>query len=389
MTFPGGEMPFLEHLEELRGRILRSLGAIIVGFAVGLWLVDRLQLVVLLKAPIAPYLPSGKLVFTNPTEPLMIVFKLGFVVGLLLASPVIIYQAWAFLAPALYDRERKVLVPALVVGLGLFLIGAALGYVFIVPQAVRVFLSFQSDALQAMITYDAWFGFVMQIVLAMGISFELPLIIVILAALGVVTPAGLHRFRRFAVVGCFIAGAVLSPGTDVVSMLMMTAPLLLLYEIGVAGAVIIARRRLRDAQSAILPMLLLLLVAGAVTPAAGQGVPTPPPRAAGQDTTRAPPGRTPGQALDTAQARRLGLPTAPSQTFAPEDSAYRSLLDNPAYTVTKYRSDSAAILATDRELLLMGNAHDGARGDHDGGGRHHVRAAHVRARRDGRPEVFQ
>ena len=356
MTVPGGEMPFLDHLEELRTRLLRALGAVVVGFGVGLWLVDRLNLVALLKAPIEPFLPSGKLVFTSPTEPLMIVFKLGFVVGLLLASPVLIYQAWAFLSPALYDRERKVILPALVAGLGLFLIGATLGYVFVVPQALRVFFSFQADSLQPMITFDAWFGFALQIILALGVSFELPLVIIILAALGVVTPSDLHRFRRYAVVLSFVAGAVLSPGADVFSMLMMTAPLLLLYEIGVGGAALIARRRLRS-ERAVLPMILFaLLVGGLATPAAGQGVPTPPARAAGQDTTRAPPGRAPGQALDTAQARRLGLPTAPSQSFAPEDSAYRSLLERPGYTVTKYRADSAAILAEQRELMLNGHA---------------------------------
>lgn len=336
-------------------RLLRALGAIVVGFGAGLWLVEKLQLVALLKAPIAPYLPSGKLTFTSPTEPLMIVFKLGFVVGLLLASPVLIYQAWAFLSPALYDRERKVIFPALVVGLGLFLVGAGLGYVFVVPQALRVFFSFQAESLQPMITYDAWFGFVLQIVLALGLSFELPLVIIILAALGVVTPAGLHRFRRYAVVLSFVAGAVLSPGADVFSMLMMTVPLLLLYEIGVAGAVFIARRRLKGERATALPLILFaLLLGGVATPAAAQGVPAP--AAAGQDTTRAPPGRIAGQALDTAQARRLGLPTAPSQSFAPEDSAYRSLLERSGYTVTKYRADSAAILAEQRELMLMGNA---------------------------------
>jgi Tat protein translocase TatC len=355
MTIPGGEMPFLDHLEELRMRLLRALGAIVVGFAAGLWLVERLQLVALLKAPIAPYLPDGKLTFLSPTEPLMIVFKLGFVVGLLLASPVLIYQAWAFLSPALYDRERKVIFPALVVGLGLFLVGASLGYVFVVPQALRVFFSFQAESLQPMITYDAWFGFVLQIVLALGISFELPLVIIIMAALGVVTPAGLHRFRRYAVVLSFVAGAVLSPGADVFSMLMMTAPLLLLYEIGVAGAVFIARRRLRQERPSVLPLLLFaLLLGGLATPANAQ-VPTPG-RAAGQDTTRAPPGRGPGQLLDSAQAERLGLPTAPSQTFAPEDSAYRSLLGRPGYTVTRYRADSAAILAAEKQLMLMGHA---------------------------------
>ncbi len=338
-------------------RLLRALGAVVVGFGVGLWLVERLRLVALLKAPIAPFLPSGKLVFTSPTEPIMIVFKLGFVLGLLLASPVLIYQAWAFLSPALYERERKVIFPALVAGLGLFLIGASVGYLFVVPQALRVLFSFQAEALQPMITYDAWFAFVLQIILALGVSFELPLVIIIMAALGVVTPAGLHRFRRYALVLSFVAGAVLSPGADVFSMLMMTVPLLLLYEIGVAGAVVIARRRLRSARAGALPLLLLaLLLGGLITPAGAQGVPTPPARAAGQDTTRAPPARAPGQALDTAQARRLGLPTAPSQSFAPEDSAYRSLLERPGYTVTKYRADSAAILAAQRELLLGGHA---------------------------------
>ncbi len=338
-------------------RLLRALGAVVVGFAAGLWLVQRFQLVALLKAPIAAYLPDGKLVFTSPTEPLMIVFKLGFVVGLLLASPVLIYQIWAFLSPALYERERKVIMPSLVVGLGLFGVGASLGYIFIVPQALRVFFSFQAESLQPMITYDNWFGFVLQIVLALGLSFELPLVIIILAALGVVSPADLHRFRRYAIVLSFVAGAVLSPGADVFSMLMMTAPLLLLYEIGVAGAAMIARRRLRDEGRIMLPILLFALLAGGMTtPANAQGVPTPR-QAAGQDTTRAPPARGPGQQiLDSAQAERLGLPTAPSQSFAPEDSAYRALLGLPGYTVTKYRADSAAILAEQKQLMLMGHA---------------------------------
>src|SRR5689334_24880613 len=130
MTGAPGEMPFLDHLEELRQRILRSLGAVVVGFGIGLWLVQQFQLVTLLKRPIAPYLLGGKLVVTSPTEPVMIVFKLGFLVGLVLASPIILWQTWAFLAPALYEREKRALVPALFVGLGLFLTGSILAYLF-------------------------------------------------------------------------------------------------------------------------------------------------------------------------------------------------------------------------------------------------------------------
>ncbi|MCU0620997.1 MAG: twin-arginine translocase subunit TatC, partial [Gemmatimonadales bacterium] len=350
MTDPGGEMPFLDHLEELRMRILRSLAAVVAGFGLGVWLVERLQLVSLLKAPIAPYLPDGRLTFTSPTEPLMIVLKLGFIVGMVLASPVLIYQAWAFLSPALYEKERKMVVPALVAGLLLFLLGAAMGYLLVVPQALRVFFSFQAEALQPMITYDKWFGFVMQIVLALGISFELPLVIILLAALGVVTPAGLHRFRRIAVVGAFVAGAVLSPGADVFSMLLMTLPLLLLYEVGVGGATLIHRRRLRARYPAVPGVLLVLVGLAAASPAVAQQ-PTPPPGAR-TDTTRAPP----GQPIDSALAERLGLPTRPTQQFLPPDSAYRALLERKGYDVTRFRGDTAVLFVREKRLELEGRA---------------------------------
>src|SRR5215211_2175988 len=245
MTGSPGEMPFLDHLEELRWRILRSLGAVVIGFGTGLWLVQQFQLVNLLKQPIAPYLTGagGKLIVTSPTEPVMIVFKLGFLVGLVLASPIILWQLWAFLAPALYAREKKALVPSLFVGLFLFLTGGVLAYLFVVPQALRVLFSFQTEAIAPFITYDKYFDFVMQVTLALGLSFELPLVIIILSWLGVVGPAELNRFRRYAIVLAFIAGAVLSPGADLLSMLMMTTPLLLLYEVGFAGSVFISRRR--------------------------------------------------------------------------------------------------------------------------------------------------
>jgi sec-independent protein translocase protein TatC len=228
MTGPTGEMPFLDHLEELRWRILRSLAAIVVGCGLGLWLVQRFQLVSLLKEPIAPYLTGGKLVVTSPTEPVMIVLKLGLLVGLVFASPIIIWQTWAFLAPALYEREKRALVPSLFVGLVLFLTGVVLAYVFVVPQALRVLFSFQTEAIAPFITYDAYFGFVLQVTLALGLSFELPLVIIILSWLGVVGPSELNRLRRYSVVMAFIAGAVVYPGADVLSMVFFTLPRLVL-----------------------------------------------------------------------------------------------------------------------------------------------------------------
>jgi Tat protein translocase TatC len=363
MTGSAGEMPFLDHLEELRLRILRSLAAVVVGFGIGLWAVERFQLVNLLKAPIAKYLADGKLIVTSPTEPLMIVFKLGFVVGLVLASPVILWQLWAFLAPALYEREKKALVPSLFVGLLLFLTGAILAYLFVVPQALRVLFSFQSEAIAPFITYDAWFGFVLQVVLALGISFELPLVMVLLSWLGVIGPGELHRFRRYAVVCSFLAGAVLSPGADLLSMIMMTVPLLFLYEVGVAGSAIVHRRRRKEA--AIAALVLLALGLGASPSRAQEPVRPGRPSA---DSLRAADsleaviedegeleGRL-GQSLDSATARRLGLPTAPSRSFAQPDSVVNALMNRQGYRPTRYRADSATVFIERQEVQLQGQA---------------------------------
>ena len=286
MARAAGEMPFLEHLEELRVRILRSLLAVIGCFALGIWLTDRFRLLDILKAPIAPLIPGGKLVVLSPTEPLMIVLKLGFIVGLVLASPVLLWQLWAFLSPALYEREKKTLVPALFAGLGFFLLGSVLSFVFIVPQALRVLLSFQQGSFSTMITFDAYFSFVMQLVLALGLSFELPLLMVILATFGIIATPLLNKIRPYAIVGSFVAGAILSPGTDVISMFMLTIPLLLLFELGVAGVWLVQRRRLKAGAAGTVALLLLCL---APPLRAQQPVPQPP--RPGQPVQRGLPGQ--------------------------------------------------------------------------------------------------
>jgi Tat protein translocase TatC len=360
MSRATGEMPFLDHLEELRMRILKSAGALVLGIVAGLVLVERFQLIVLLKRPIEPYLPAGgKLIVTGPTEPVMIVLKLGFTVGLILASPVLIYQLWAFLSPALYAREKKALVPGLLIGLLLFMVGAALGYIYVVPQALRVLFSFQSEALAPFITYDKYFSFLLQVVLALGISFELPLVIILLSIFGVLTPQALHRFRRFAIVLACIAGAVLSPGADVISMVMMTVPLIFLYEVGVAGSAIVYRRRKRKEAGAAgtLALVFLLLAAGGAE--AQEPVRRPPPVQRDtllqvvRDSTRQ--ARAQGQ-LDTATAARLGLPTAPTRTFPPPDSIMEELLARPGFQAVRYRSDSATLFAEERRIQLRWDA---------------------------------
>jgi Tat protein translocase TatC len=361
MTGSPGEMPFLDHLEELRSRILRSLAAVILGSAAGLWAVQHFQLVNLLKRPIAPYLADGKLVVLSPTEPVMIVLKLGVLVGLVLASPILLWQLWAFLAPALYAREKKALVPSLFIGLLLFMTGVALAYFFVVPQALRVLFSFQTEAIAPFITYDKYFSFVMQVTLALGISFELPLVIIILSWLGVIGPAELSRFRRFAVVCAFIAGAVLSPGADLLSMLMMTVPLLLLYEVGYAGSVVINKRRSRQpVVGGIAGLFLLLALFGTSAEAQQRPVQRRPQTRADSLRDSLSPGpdslRRAGQSLDTATAARMGLPTGPSRSFAPADSVVTDLLRRSGYQATRYRSDSATVFMEDQRVRLEGQA---------------------------------
>ncbi len=359
MTGPGAEMPFLEHLEELRVRLVRVLLALVAGFAAGLWVVQRFEFVNLLKAPIAPYLKvtGGKLVVTSPTEPVMITLKLALIVGLVLVSPVLVYQIWAFLSPALYAKEKRVVVPALAAGLVLFCGGGAFAFVYILPQALPILFSFQSEGLEILITFEKYFSFVVQLVLAMGLCFEIPLVMMLLGVLGVITPAALNHFRRYAIVLAAVAGAVLSPGTDILSMILMTVPILILYEIGFVGVWLITRRRSRrEAATAALLLIALALSAGG----ASAQVPTRPRRdtlpRSPADTTRPDSLRRPGQTLDTITAKRLGLPTTPKYQFPPDDSVLTELLARPGYQSTRFRSDSAVIFAQDRHLILMDKA---------------------------------
>ena len=338
-------MPFLDHLEELRWRILWSLLAIVVGTVVGWLVLDRIDIVEVLKRPIAPYLPGGRLVFTSPAEPFMLTLKVSFALGCLVASPVVIYQIWAFLSPALYHREKRLILPSLAVGVVLFLAGAIACYQWLLPAALKVLLGFQRDDLTAMITIDRYFGMAVPFVIGCGIVAELPLVVTILAALGIVTPQFLGRQRRYAVVIAAFLAALLTP-PDAVSMIMMLVPLLLLYEVSIWCAWVVSRRRARRAAAALI--VLLVLGAGAVY---AQGTPPPP-----RDTTRraAPP--VTGQTIDTAAARKLGLPTAPRRTFPPADPVIDSLLKLQGYRITRYVAETLVVQGDSQIIFLRHEA---------------------------------
>jgi sec-independent protein translocase protein TatC len=237
-----GEMPFLDHLEELRWRLIWSLGALAVGIVVGFILADQFDVLGLLKRPIAPYLPGGKLYFTGVAEPILITFKLAFVVGLVLASPVIIWQVWKFLSPALYEKERRIVLPVSIVGVFLFAAGAFLAYWLILPMAIKVLFGFQSESLRPIVTAKEYFGFAAQVVIAFGAIFELPLVLLILISLGVVSSSFLGRHRRIAIAANAFLAMLLAPA-DLVSMVLMMIPVQLFYEVSILIGRVLERRR--------------------------------------------------------------------------------------------------------------------------------------------------
>ena len=209
------EMPFLEHLEELRWRLFRVALALAVGIGGSFALIfsKQIDVVSILSQPIQPFL-KGPLIVTHPGDLFDIAMDAAITLGIIFASPVIAWQIWGFLSPALYTHEKKVVIPALVGAAVLFLMGMALAFQYVVPVTLGFFMSFQSDAVQVMPTVDKYMGFIMSMCLAFGAVFELPVVIALLTALGIVQPAFLAKFRRHAVVGCLIAAAFITPGSD-------------------------------------------------------------------------------------------------------------------------------------------------------------------------------
>jgi len=240
-----GEMPFLDHLEELRWRIIYSLIALVVCVGLGFWLAVQYDAIGLLARPITPLLPTHKLTMLHPSDGFTIILDTAMTFGFVMASPVIIYQVWQFLAPALKSHERRIGLGVLYSGLLLFVSGAALAYFVVVPLALPWLFSFAGPSLTPMITAEDYFSFIFAMVLTFGVSFELPIVILGLAALGIVTPQFLTKYRRHAIVLIVIVGAFLTPGDMVWTTIALSVPLYGLYELSVLAAYVIHRRKQR------------------------------------------------------------------------------------------------------------------------------------------------
>lgn len=215
-------MTIIEHLEELRVRLLVSLGAFAVATAASFLLVERI-LGLLLR-------PVGRVVFLAPTEAFFVRLKVAALAGVFLSLPVILVQIWRFVSVGLMPTERRYTLSLLPAALVLFVAGGAFAFLVILPIGVRFLLSYQTENLVPMISVQAYTSFATAFVLAFGLLFQMPVVILFLARLGLVTPASLAAGRKYALLAIVIASAVLTPGGDVVSQMLMAAPTYLLYE---------------------------------------------------------------------------------------------------------------------------------------------------------------
>jgi sec-independent protein translocase protein TatC len=241
------EMPFLDHLEELRWRLIWSLAALAVGTAIAFAVVWNFGVIEFLQRPIEPYMNGRHLVYTHPGDSFSIFITTSLIFGMVLASPAVLYQLWAFLSPALYQHEKKVVIPVLVGAALLFASGVALAFYVVIPLTLSFLMTFQSASLDPMITASEYFGFVTTLALLFGAVFQLPIVILALTALGILNPALLARFRKHAFLGIWVISAVITPGDFLGTTVVLTASLYLLYEASIWLSMMVFRGRQRRA----------------------------------------------------------------------------------------------------------------------------------------------
>lgn len=235
------EMTFTEHLNELRVRLTRCIIAAFVGFLACYGFAE--QLFMLLMKPLMDLLePSGgALIYTGLPEAFFTHMKVAAIAGLFLASPYIFYQLWMFIAPGLYEGERKYIVPIAFFSAVCFVTGALFGYFVVFPYGFQFFLGYASDFIKPMPSVKEYFSFSTSMLFAFGFIFELPLFMFFLSVMGIVTHKTLRKYRKFAVLGNFVVAAILTP-PDVVSQCLMAGPLCILYEIGIWVAYLFGKK---------------------------------------------------------------------------------------------------------------------------------------------------
>lgn len=254
-TAPDGheEMTFTAHLNELRVRLVRCIVAAFVGFLACYAFASQL-LAQLMKPLVTLLEPSGgALIYTGLAEAFFTEVKTAALAGIFVASPYIFYQIWMFIAPGLYAGERKYIIPIALCSALCFITGALFGYFIVFPFGFQFFLGYATDFIRPMPSVKEYFSFATGMLFAFGLIFELPLFMVFLSSLGVVTHQSLRKYRKYAILGNFLVGAILTP-PDVISQCLMAGPLCLLYEVGIVASYIFGKKAKKEPPSDIDPL---------------------------------------------------------------------------------------------------------------------------------------
>ena len=228
------EMTFLEHLEDLRKRLVWSLGAVFIAVIPAFMFAKPIY--AFLSKPLTQYLPEGiKLVYTGITEPFMLYMKVAFVASLFVSCPFIFYQIWKFIAPGLYQKEKKYVWPFVFFTSLFFFGGAAFGYYVAFPFACKFFLNLGAD-FSPMITVETFFGITLKVLLGIGLVFEMPTLIFFLAKMGIVTSKWMVKNFKYAILAVFIIAAVITPTPDMINQTLLAVPMLALYTLSIGVA---------------------------------------------------------------------------------------------------------------------------------------------------------
>ncbi len=241
-------MSLMEHLTELRKRLIHSVVYLLIGFAVAYAFHERLYGIV--QAPLDKlHIPLN---FTHPTDGLNLYLKTSLVGGAILASPFILYQVWLFISPGMYSHEKRYVWPFMSATIGLFLAGAWFGYHYVLPGAIKVLVLDFGKRFHPILTIDDYTGFFLAVILGLGITFELPILIFFLALFGIVDAKFLVKHIRYAILIIFVIAAIICPTPDPVGMTLFATPMLALYMIGVGVAFIVhpARRKAKAGKTA-------------------------------------------------------------------------------------------------------------------------------------------
>ncbi len=224
-------MPLTEHLRELRIRLLRSIIAFLIASGASFYFAK--YIFEFLKLPVIRSYPEVELITLSPTEPLFILIKISLMVGFILASPVILFEIWRFVEPALYPHEKRLFIPLLLSSILLFVTGGVFAYFVVLPLALKFLLGlgFSQLAATPYLSVNMYISFILKMLIAFGIAFEMPVFLYMLQRAGIVKEEQLKKFRRYFIVVAFLVGAIIAP--DVATQVLMAVPLLILYEVSI------------------------------------------------------------------------------------------------------------------------------------------------------------